>query len=242
MRIIFSRKGFDSSTGGAPSPIVDGRPISLPIPERPPSPTTYEALGLGELVEQVTRGRIGRHAHCHDDPLFANGHCWFGQAGSAQGHLRNNRVGPGDVFLFFGLFADPDTGERHHRIFGYMRMTCSGTPETVRLLSAWMEPPRPHPHLEDKFRRQNTIYFGAGATANNASESLRLTVPNGPLNTWRVPGWLGEIGLSYHTNPDRWLGNGTLDSAKRGQEFVCDIGDAAEPRAWLDTILAKIEG
>ena len=33
MKIILSRKGFDSSSGGGPSPIVDGRCLSLPIPE-----------------------------------------------------------------------------------------------------------------------------------------------------------------------------------------------------------------
>jgi hypothetical protein len=28
MRIIFSRKGFDNAAGKAPSPIIDGEPIS----------------------------------------------------------------------------------------------------------------------------------------------------------------------------------------------------------------------
>jgi len=28
----------------------------------------------------------------------------FGQSGAAQGHLRNQHVNIGDVFLFFGLF------------------------------------------------------------------------------------------------------------------------------------------
>ena len=26
------------------------------------------------------------------------------------------------MFLFFGLFANPDTGEHHHRIFGYCKV------------------------------------------------------------------------------------------------------------------------
>ena len=34
MRLIFSRKGFDTSNGGGPSPIMlDGRMLTLPIPE-----------------------------------------------------------------------------------------------------------------------------------------------------------------------------------------------------------------
>lgn len=41
MKIIFSRKGFDASYGGYPSPILpDGRMISLPIPTR------YNAPGI----------------------------------------------------------------------------------------------------------------------------------------------------------------------------------------------------
>ena len=35
MRIILSRKGFDSANGGYPSPIMpDGRMVSLPIPDQ----------------------------------------------------------------------------------------------------------------------------------------------------------------------------------------------------------------
>ena len=35
MKLVLSRKGFDSSAGGIPSPILpDGRLISLPIPSR----------------------------------------------------------------------------------------------------------------------------------------------------------------------------------------------------------------
>ena len=60
MRVIFSRKGFDSSAGGCPSPIIDGQPISLPIPTRMPSPVRYvDLLGdYGALVEQLTKGKV----------------------------------------------------------------------------------------------------------------------------------------------------------------------------------------
>jgi hypothetical protein len=44
VKLIFSRKGFDSSAGGVPSPLVDGRPISLPIPTRMPTPTRFREL------------------------------------------------------------------------------------------------------------------------------------------------------------------------------------------------------
>jgi hypothetical protein len=240
LRIILSRKGFDSSYGGAPSPIVNGRPLSLPIPGSNGERTTYGALGLGRTVSRVTNRRLtGRH-RCHDDPMFADGHCWLGQAGAAQGHLRKQGVRTGDHFLFFGLFADPECGERHHRIFGHMRIACHGGPAEVATHRDWHEPPRPHPHRAGQWGNGNTIYHGPGATAHQASRALRLTREGGPLCHWTVPDWLEERGLSYHANPKRWLAPGLLNAAKRGQEFVCDIGDDVHAHDWLAGIIAEI--
>jgi hypothetical protein len=55
MRIIFSRKGFDSAAGKAPSPIMEGEPISLPIPTERRSETSYRLAGIREIVEHVTK-------------------------------------------------------------------------------------------------------------------------------------------------------------------------------------------
>ncbi len=240
MRIVFSRKGFDSSYGGAPSPIIDGRPVSLPIPASRGESTTYKSLGLDDPVNEATRGKLG-DSTCHDDPMFSDGRCWLGQFGAAQGHLRKNAVGPGDVFLFFGLFAEPGTGERHHRIFGYMEVACHGSPDDVQSHADWQEPHRAHPHLSGEWEPNNCLYFGKGHTAAKSSDALRLTRPGGPLNRWIVPEWLRDHGLTYHAKPERWIGDTELDSAKRGQEFVCDIGDAKEPRRWLNKIIREIE-
>jgi hypothetical protein len=122
MRIVFSRKGFDSASGGCPSPIIDGRPISLPIPTKRRSETTYDHLGVGDIVERVTRGRITGAHLCHEDPMFAEGRCAFGQTGAAQSHLSKHGVGAGDVFVFFGLFSEEGTGVRHHRVFGFLKI------------------------------------------------------------------------------------------------------------------------
>lgn len=240
MKLVFSRKGFDSTAGGAPSPIVDRVPVSLPIPASDRSRTTFSDRGLGDLVAHATRGRLTGADLCHDDPMFANGLCWFGQCGAAQGHLLKHGVGAGDHFLFFGLFADPETGERHHRIFGHMRVLACGSPGAVVRSSDWQEPPRPHPHLEGEWPANNALWFGTGAIAARASPALRLTRPGGPLNLWDVPPWLKRRGLTYHDRPGRWIGRTGLDSARRGQEFICDIGRAQEPRRWLKRIVALI--
>lgn len=127
MKIIFSRKGFDSSYGGHPSPILpDGRILSLPIPD------FRAGVKYGDLscdfaanYEALLRSLIGHRLHlegyeklpvettgCHIDPdidpaTLPRKVGWrgiLGQAGAAQSHLANQGVGVGDIFLFFGWF------------------------------------------------------------------------------------------------------------------------------------------
>src|ERR1700730_2436710 len=121
MRVIFSRKGFDSAAGKAPAPIIEGEPISLPIPTERRSETSYRLAGLEGFVEHMTKGRIGADDLCHEDPVFLNGRWAFGQVSAAQSPLKRNGDGIGDVFLFFGLFASHEARDRHHRIFGYLK-------------------------------------------------------------------------------------------------------------------------
>ncbi len=241
MRIIFSRKGFDSAAGGGASPIVNGRPVSLPIPSGGWSQTSYADLGLGEAVERASRGRVGRGDPCHHDPMFLpDGTCLFGQCGAAQTHLANQGVGPGDVFLFFGLFREEASGEPHHRIFGYLLIE-----ETIDLARCGAGQRGAlaalgHPHALGLHAGNDTIYRGEGQMAAKASGTLRLTVPGGPPSLWRRPPWLEPDGLSYHRRADRWLADGRLRSVARGQEFVAPVGDREEPRHWLDGVLAQI--
>jgi hypothetical protein len=243
MRIIFSRKGFDTGSGGAPSPIIDGRPVSLPIPTKRRSPTCYHDLGLGDVVERVTRGRIGPDHLCHEDPMFFDGRCLFGQCSAAQSHLRRQGVGIGDVFLFFGLFADEMSRERHHRLYGYMWVESLIVGDALRPTHEVIQAaPRQHPHTMGEWNANNCLYVGPGKLAAHSDPRLRLTAEGGPLRLWDVPPWLTETGLSYHGRPERWRDGDQLEIVSRGQEFVADIGDRAEPRRWLDDIITVIEG
>jgi len=239
MRIILSRKGFDSSSGGGPSPILAGRPISLPIPDtKGLSRTTYGDLGLGDLAARASRGRIGPADPCHHDPMFrADGTCLFGQCGAAQTHLERQGVRVGDVFVFFGLFAEEEGGERHHRIFGYLRVRnlvrlADGVPG--ELVEAG------HPHAIGLHAGNDVIWQGEGREAQTADPALRLSLPGGPPSLWRRPDWLKRGGLSYHDRGDRWLRGGRLKSVSRGQEFVADIGRRKRPREWLDRVIDRI--
>jgi len=239
MRIIFSRKGFDSSAGGGPSPIVNGVPITLPIPDsKGCSHTTYGDLGLGEYAAKASRGKLSASDFCHHDPMFLNdGSCAFGQTGAAQTHLERQGVGIGDVFVFFGLFAEESSAEPHHRIFAYLQVEQiialkNGAPKEMLALH--------HPHAIGMHGANDVIWRGAGRMAKRASDRLRLTVPGGPPSLWERPNWLKRGGLSYHDRADRWIRGGRLKSVARGQEFVADIGHRKAPRDWLNTIIAEI--
>lgn len=241
MRIIFSRKGFDSAAGKAPSPIIAGEPISLPIPTERRSETSYLSAGLGEIVEQMTKGRIRAAALCHEDPMFMNGRWAFGQTGAAQSHLERNGVGVGDVFLFFGLFASPDGRGRHHRIFGYLEV------DEVRHLGSRPSKSdhpngflRRHPHTIGEWNKNNTLYLGVGAKAKSEHPFLRLTKTGAPVSVWSVPSWLKSAGLTYHSNPNRWVNDKELHIAARGQEFVSNIGNQIIPRNWLRRVREAI--
>ena len=127
MKIILSRKGFDSGYGGYASPIMpDGCLISLPIPLD--DETTYSNLFfdnnksyfdlMREIKPRIKRGKqlieLDKESKCHLDPdlrenIFKDRRPsgWkscFGQISAAQTHLANQGVTIGDIFLFFGWF------------------------------------------------------------------------------------------------------------------------------------------
>ena len=189
MKIVFSRKGFDAKYGGKPSPIFpDGTALSLPIPY-PGSPTRFNDVrwrntSLGQIVECLTNGEVKGRDRCHLDPdLNANALVrspgWlaaFGQAETAQRHLKNQGVGPGDLFLFFGWFraAEPAKGGTWqyasnapdvHRLFGWLQVAEVVTVGTdtagARTVRPWLSD---HPHVNPlhpngrSWPPNNTVY------------------------------------------------------------------------------------
>lgn len=126
MRIVLSRKGFDSGYGGYPSPILpDGTMVSLPIPNSSDS-ARYSDLKLSNGISYFDLMRsinprlkingewkgLTETTRCHLDPdlneeITMRNHVWkaaLGQIGAAQGHLAKQKVTTGDIFLFFGWF------------------------------------------------------------------------------------------------------------------------------------------
>jgi hypothetical protein len=125
MKIILSRKGFDSGYGGYPSPVLpNGRLVSLPIPDA--DKVKYSDLIfddnhsyfdlMSELKPKILSHKewhnLTSDTECHLDPdIYANilqrNKDWkacFGQINQSQSHLFNQGVKEGDLFLFFGWF------------------------------------------------------------------------------------------------------------------------------------------
>jgi hypothetical protein len=274
MKIIFSRKGFDSSFGKVPSPIFpDGKMLSLPIPDRN-SKIQYQDIrwneyNLGEIVSSLTNGRIKPRHFAHLDPDInmhsvqrSNG--WmpvFGQASAAQGHLRNNNICEGDVFLFFGLFQEvifsngivrwKPNSPRKHVLWGWLQIG-----QVLKLDSGTHEVPdwlNYHPHVSGQQNyTNNTIYISNNSGVfESFSESLQLTMSKSPsspespsLTTWKLPLWMypenGKTPLTYHPDMGRWkiLENYVqLNAVAKGQEFILNCDEYPEAIDWLNNLI-----
>ena len=264
MKIVFSRKGFDGSAGGYPSPIIDGMPVSLPIPYLN-STRSYYQQDLDKIVTDLTNGKVRGSDFCHNDPDLRIGA--FGQVSSAQSHLENQKVGPGDLFLFFGWFRDVEIDDGkyryrkdardHHRIFGWMfidqKMSVgANTDEFRRKFHKYAA----HPHAIGEWGHNNTIYLAPdtvflfekisirGFGILPKSEQTLLSNFDAPSKRyWNVPDWLnpekGGCIPSYHDEKNYI--DGFLKTAGRGQEFVCQPKhETDEFKEWLLDLFSKV--
>lgn len=159
MKIIFSRKGFDKSSGGVASPIFpDGGLCSIPIPapwdqKRPPVPKyqvrfkdlSYDSVDLGSIVEDLSfnarmgKSRVKSTGFCHLDPDLIRGDLhrkagWrpiFGQGNQAATHLLSHGVREGDLFLFFGWFRRVRDVDGH--------LSYDAARENAHLILGWLQ-------------------------------------------------------------------------------------------------------
>ena len=114
MKVILSRKGFDSANGGIVSPIFeDGTMISFPIPSG--DVDTYDSLEYNGMTYSRILSDLKYKGgnNCHVDPdlddtrrieKIPNWVPAFGQINSSAAYLKNIGIEEGDLFLFFGNF------------------------------------------------------------------------------------------------------------------------------------------
>ena len=186
MRLILSRKGFDSSAGGVASPILPKEKIcSLPIPVQIDDGLRFNhvkypghdpKIELAALVQDLTKKSLNKKNFVHLDPdlrrdsLETRGGGWlpsFGQSDSAAAHLFNQGVGVGDFFLFFGWFRRVECLRKKwqfrldtpdlHLIFGWLQVGQVFHEHKISQLPKWLQS---HPHAcgHSAKARNNVIY------------------------------------------------------------------------------------
>lgn len=288
MKVILSRKGFDSEYGRVPSPILpDGRMVSLPIPDKH-APASFDSirrdgLAIADLVVDLgaKRGKpakpMARTDLAHLDPDLDQAAVtrppgWrpiFGQSGSALGHLTNEGVGVGDLFLFFGWFRPAEQvdgrwrfirgSQSVHALWGWllvggMYRVDDTLPVDVRRWAAG------HPHLHGPQPANNTVIVAAdelvvaghrlpGAGIFRHAPHRVLTAPDADRRgLWRMPAWMspmdGHAYLSYHGDPARWTpfdaATCRLNAAAKGQEFVLSTDRTDLLDPWLDEVFVDV--
>lgn len=223
MRIILSRKGFDSTFGKMTNLIVNNKElVMIPIPEQCSSKKLYKYedlknLSHDEQLEKFIKEEILKRVdneYCHADPDLVNFHNEpnfkgvLGQVDTAQRHLKKNNVGKGDIFIFFGLFANAsivgnkleiDFKSKKHIIYGYLQVgEFYDKSKFHEITKKEYSGIRENPHLKDDFYKENetnTIYVASekltigdqvtdykGYGIFNYNESLNLTIENEDIN------------------------------------------------------------
>ena len=251
MKVVISRKGFDSGYGGMPSPILpDGTMLSMPIPSPGDrisyTELTHNGIRYSDIIQQLKASNPVLNEECHLDPDIRKEAIvrlpgWkpaFGQIDAARSHLQNQGVGPGDLFLFFGWFRNTEvingrlqfvgSSSGFHAIYGYMEVGEILTRhEDVPI---WLES---HPHArEERWVRNNAIYVAAdklslkpelpGAGCFSFSKQLKLTKDGFSRSIWDLPNFFRDIPITYNANA--WKEDG-FHSAAKGQEFVLTADD-----------------
>lgn len=130
MKVVLSRKGFDSANGGIVSPIFeDGTMISLPIPSNDKNSFDelhYNGIPYSRILSDL---HYKGSPFCHVDPdldqdrRFTKIDAWkpaFGQIDSSATYLKNIGIKKGDLFLFFGNFHCVKNTNGH---FEYIKKT-----------------------------------------------------------------------------------------------------------------------
>ncbi len=264
MKIIISRKGFDSKYGGTASPILpDGTMLSFPIPSD--DGIAYSSIKYGDktylkMWKELKPRQSEFSKKCHLDPdlrpsvrknLPENWLPIFGQVGEAESHLENQGVKEGDLFMFFGWFRETEeiSGSLHykrggsdiHALYGYLQIGQIIQGDKTKKYS-W------HPH--SKFiAGNNTMYIASkkliidgkdtglpGYGVFKYSEKVRLTMPGQSRSRWLLPDFFRKVSISRHDS-SCFKPEGYFQSVGIGQEFV--VSESKRVTNWAYKIIKE---
>jgi hypothetical protein len=216
-KIIFSRKGFDSTYGkGASAIMPNGDLISFPIPVNnekyphekgiPYTEVFYQNKSYQEWMQELG---LPHYDFCHLDPdlihsAYPRKTGWngiFGQAGAAAKHLKNQGVSVGDIFLFFGSFQKTyKKGIRihfykeaeQHILFGFLKVGAIYEQEDFYQIQHIFGE---HPHLQNHKSEtasyvNNTVYVAKNKKDYGVfqfNRNLVLTRDGFSKSFWELP-------------------------------------------------------
>lgn len=188
-------------------------------------------------------------------PRFTGWRPSLGQINAAAGHLRNQGIGQGDLFLFYGWFRPTEwvagklrfTGPREgfHAIFGYLQVDDILRPGSVDEVPGWLAD---HPHcVETRVGNPtNAIYISKpvlswdprapGAGTFHFAPPLILSKSGMSRSCWALdPGIFGNVEISYHSR-EAWR-DGYFKSYPRAQEYV--IAPDERVTGWARALIRK---
>jgi len=273
MKIVFSRKGFDDKYGGIPSVIwpETKEMLSFPIPVTSEEEDGYLAEKmsfkghqLDILLSNLKYKSIRVEQKFHFDPMIQSllpeklSIGAFGQSGAALGHLTNEKIAEGDVFLFFGTFCECYWEAKElrrfklmnsfHAIWGFLKVDCHidigpiPSEHEQELLKA--HPClKNHPHIQNRKnydKSGNRIYFGEKFGTFHYDQTLRLSKNNFKKSIWELPEAFQGADISYVKPADVQKDAPRVDlkTPGKGQEFVLrDPNDGIMD--WVNSIVNR---
>lgn len=188
---------------------------------------------------------------CHKDPDLFKGteKAAFGQMGSSEAHLRRNKVGKNDLFLFFGWYKsyklegdelirqrDVECDDRHV-LYGYLYVDEEYDLTKKERFDAVPDAYHNHPHYRkqknDRIIKNNRLYVAKefipgtdipGFGVFEYDEDLILSKDNAPKSMWRRDegSFMSIIDEDREMtyHTDKCWQNNYFQSVARGQEFV----------------------
>lgn len=267
MKIILSRKGYDSTYGSGASPIMpNGDLISIPIPSANNeegcaySSMEYNGKSYLDLMQELGL-KIPRDKSGHFNPDLcrntikreANWSGIFGQTGAALSHLEKSNLEKGDIFLFFGSFKRTIQKEtlkferdyERHIIFGYLIIDQILKPEDDPKNLIF----NTHPNFKNAsvYKNSNTVYIAKDKNDYGIfkyRDELVLTRNGFTKSQWELPMIFHPANgtqISRHTNKNIEIRGNTvlLSSVGIGQDFVIEGNPDVEK--WAKAIISNSE-
>jgi len=277
MKIILSRKGFDSEYGAQASPFIkhDRTLLSLPIPADDKDTERFSNLNFNkktyfEIISELNpKTKIKVNDYCHLDPDLNRKNQndrekgWlplFGQSDKAQGHLRNNNIGEGDLFLFFGWFKETEwVGHKlqykkdapdQHIIWGYLEIGKIYNIEEMKTISELPRWAHYHSHAQKNRLGEpnNRLYIATkslslvstlpGGGCFNYNDRLVLTKKGASKRShWELPQFFKnkQIEITYHSKSS--YQSGYFQSVAKGQEFVITDTKNKDVEKWAKKLI-----